>query len=249
MKTLTVPIPDFNHTLPRVVVLGLAVAGLGLATWYGTRTAPFDHDRSFVEDSRGPPPNGYNDQTQPVVYRDRATTDGQCSQWDVSPQAMEAILQEMLRRGWKPPTQGEAIASIAPMNGPRMTAIDPNAPLPVFTRTAPPGETVAPEEGAVTDDPDPTATTPALTAPSTTTPATRPPTAAPSRPPAAQPPAAAPPRAMPPVATSPRPPSAQTPVAPRPAPATPPVATPPPAAPATPPATPPAEPASPADPA
>jgi hypothetical protein len=203
------------------VVLCLAVAGLGLAAWYGMQPPPVDEGRSFVEDQQPPPPNGYDNQTQPVVYRDRATTNGQCSQWDVSPQAMEAILQEMLRRGWKPPTQGEAIASIAPMNGPRMTALDPNSPLPVFTRPAPPAETGAPEEGVVSDDPDATVATPAPTAPVTATPATRSPTAAA-------------PRIAPPVATSPRPPAAA-----------PPVATPPAAAPATPPVAPPAEPADP----
>jgi len=246
MKTLTVPIPDWNHTLPRVVVLCLAVAGLGLATWYGTRPPTVDEGRSFVEDQQSPPPNGYDNQTQPVVYRDRATTDGQCGQWDISPVAMEAILQEMLRRGWKPPTQGEAIASIAPMNGPRMTAVDPNAPLAVFTRTPPPVESGAPEQGVVSEDPNLPATTPAPTAPLTTTPVTRPPAATPSRPPAAQPPVATP-RPAPPATTSPRPPAAQPPVAPRPTPVTPPIATPPATAPVAPPVA--AEPAEPADPA
>jgi hypothetical protein len=233
MKTLTVPIPDFDHTLPRVVVLCLAVAGLGLAAWYGMQPPPVDEGRSFVEDQQPPPPNGYDNQTQPVVYRDRAATDGQCSQWDVSPDAMEAILQEMLRRGWKPPTQGEAIASIAPMNGPKMTALDPNSPLPVFTRSAPPAEAGVPEEGVGSDDPNLPVATPAPTAPVTATPATRPPTATAPRPPAAQPPAATP-RPAPPVATSPRP-----------APVTP-IANPPAAAPAAPPVT--ATPAVPADP-
>jgi hypothetical protein len=239
MKTLTVPIPDWNHTLHRVVVLCLAIAGLGLATWYGMQPRPADNGGSFVEGQPTPPPNGYpngyNEQIQPIVYRDRTTSEGQCSQWDVSPLAMEAILQEMLRRGWKPPTQGEAIASIAPM-GSQMVAVDPNAPLPVFTRPAsPPVETATPEGGVVSDDPDPTVTAPV--------PTTRPPAALPSRPPAAQPPAATPPRTAPPVAAAPRPPSTQPPATPRPA--TPPAAAPPAAAPATPPVAPPAEPADP----
>jgi hypothetical protein len=246
MKTLTVPIPDWNHTLPRVVVLCLAVAGLGLATWYGMQPRPADDGGSFVEgqptpSSNGYPggyPNGYNEQTQAIVYRDRAASDGQCSQWDISPVAMEAILQEMLRRGWKPPTQGEAIASIAPV-GSQMTAIDPNAPLPVFTRPiAPPAETAVPEEGVVSD-PSLPVTTPSPTTPATTAPTTRPPAANPSRPPAAQPPAATPPRTAPPVATTPRPQVTQPLTPPRPA--TPPAATPPAAAPVAPPIAPPTE--------
>jgi hypothetical protein len=231
MKTLTVPIPDFNHTLPRVVVLGLAIAGLGLATWYGTQPPPADDSGSFVEQQATPPPNGYDTQTQPVVYRDRATADGQCSQWDVSPQAMEAILQEMLRRGWKPPTQGEAISSIA---GAKIVSLDPNAPMPVFTRPGAPAEAEQPEEGVVSGDPDPTVTPPAAA-----TPTTRPPATSPTRPPAAQPPTAPLPRTAPPAAATPRPPVAQPPAPPK-------LTTPPAAAP---PAVPPAESAPPADPA
>jgi hypothetical protein len=228
MKTMTVPVPG---TLTRIVVLGVAIAGLGVATWYGTRPRPVDDGSSFVESPNTTPPNGSNYQYQPIVYRDRGTSDGQCSPWDLSPVAMEAILQEMLRRGWKPPTQGEAIAGIAPP-GSQMTAIDPNAPLPVFTRpTAPLIEAVEPEEGVVSGDPDPTATPPV-----TTPPAARPPAAWPARPPAAQPPAATPPRTTPPAATTPRPPATQPPAAPRPTP--PPTATPPAAAPAAPPAEP-----------
>jgi hypothetical protein len=193
MKTMTVPVPG---TLTRVLVLGVAIAGLGVATWYGTRPPPVDDGSSFVEEPDLTPPTGSNYQYQPIVYRDRGTSEGECSPWDLSPVAMEAILQEMLRRGWKPPTQGEAIAGIAPP-GSQMTAIDPNAPLPVFTRPGPPVETVEPEEEVVSDDPDPT-----VTAPATIPPATRPPAASPARPPAAQPPATPRP-ATPPAASRP----------------------------------------------
>jgi hypothetical protein len=235
MKTMTVPVPG---PITRVLVLGGAIAGLGLATWYGTRPPPVDDGGSFVEQPDLTPPNGSS--YQPIVYRDRGTSEGACSPWDLSPVAMEAILQEMIRRGWKPPTQGEAIAGIAPP-GSQMAAIDPNAPLPVFTRpTAPPVETVEPEEGVVSDDPDPT-----MTPPATTTPATRPPAASPSRPPAAQPPAATPPRTAPPAAATPRSSITQPPAAPKPA--TPPTSSRPPA---IPPAAPPpgAEPEEPDDP-
>src|SRR5262245_42353732 len=100
MKTLTVPIPDFSSTLARVLVLFLAIAGLGFAAWLGMRPPPVDDGGSFVErpdvtPSNGYGPNNYSYQGQPVVYRDRETSGSECSQWDLSPVAMEAILQEM----------------------------------------------------------------------------------------------------------------------------------------------------------
>lgn len=36
----------------------------------------------------------------------------QCNPWDVSDVAMEEVLREMLRRGWRPPRQGDAIAAL-----------------------------------------------------------------------------------------------------------------------------------------
>jgi hypothetical protein len=48
-----------------------------------------------------------------------------CTSWDVSPMAMEAILDEMIRRGWRPPTQGYFLASAAVEDG--VEAVDHEA--------------------------------------------------------------------------------------------------------------------------
>lgn len=56
-----------------------------------------------------------------------------CNPWEVSDMAMEEILSEMRRRGWRPPTQGEAIASINGF-GAGVTADDPFAPVPSRVR-------------------------------------------------------------------------------------------------------------------
>lgn len=56
-----------------------------------------------------------------------------CSPWEVSDIAMEEILDEMRRRGWRPPSRGEAIASINGF-GADVTAEDPFAPIPSGVR-------------------------------------------------------------------------------------------------------------------
>lgn len=50
-----------------------------------------------------------------------------CSEWAISDAAMEAVLDEMIRRGWNPPTQGQAIAA---MDVTGLSVQDPNAPMP-----------------------------------------------------------------------------------------------------------------------
>jgi hypothetical protein len=36
-----------------------------------------------------------------------------CSPWEVSPMAMEAVLDEMVQQGWQPPTQGDFLATVS----------------------------------------------------------------------------------------------------------------------------------------
>lgn len=50
-----------------------------------------------------------------------------CNPWEVSDIAMEEILSEMQRRGWRPPRQGEAVASLETVG---MVVDDPHAPMP-----------------------------------------------------------------------------------------------------------------------
>ncbi len=66
-------------------------------------------------------------EANPTAYRDTHSTSPTCSSWDVSPVAMEAILDEMIRRGWRPPTQGEYVAGLYGMDS--IEVLDPSAPL------------------------------------------------------------------------------------------------------------------------
>lgn len=57
-----------------------------------------------------------------------------CNPWEVSDVAMEEILLEMQRRGWRPPNQGDAIALMDPLDTLSISAIEPEAPMPVRYR-------------------------------------------------------------------------------------------------------------------
>lgn len=54
----------------------------------------------------------------------------QCNPWDVSDVAMEEILRDMKRQGWRPPSQGDAVASMVSMGVEGIEVVDPTAPMP-----------------------------------------------------------------------------------------------------------------------
>jgi hypothetical protein len=209
MNKIEIPIPD--GTPARALVIAGAIAILGAATWFGTRPESANDGQSYVEDgSTGAMIGAYGPQATPVAYRDASASPQKCNPWDVSPVAMEAILQEMVRRGWQPPTQGAALASLQPEDGSSITALDPNAPLRVSVGGPPPAESL---EVVLPPDGDLGAESPAVDAKGSV-PATLPKTVtAPTAPPRSTP--AAPPRPAP-VAPSVIAPT--TPVAPAPAP-------------------------------
>ena len=62
-----------------------------------------------------------------IVSTQRTET---CNPWDVSDVAMEEILVEMQRRGWRPPRQGEAMEALASFGVEGISAADPDAPMP-----------------------------------------------------------------------------------------------------------------------
>ena len=53
-----------------------------------------------------------------------------CNPWEVSDTAMEEVLREMQRRGWRQPDQGHAIASLASLGVEGIGPVDPDAPMP-----------------------------------------------------------------------------------------------------------------------
>jgi hypothetical protein len=52
-----------------------------------------------------------------------------CDPYEVSDVAMEAMLDEMLRRGWRAPNQGDAVARIDAAQTTGLQAVDPDAPM------------------------------------------------------------------------------------------------------------------------
>ncbi len=63
---------------------------------------------------------------QPVSYSQPATSQ-RCNPWQVSDIAMEEILTQMIRRGWRAPSQGDAIAALEIAG---VAAVEPYAPMP-----------------------------------------------------------------------------------------------------------------------
>ena len=54
-----------------------------------------------------------------------------CSPWQVSDVAMEEILDQTIRRGWRAPNQGEAFTGLDILPAIGLVVIDANAPMPV----------------------------------------------------------------------------------------------------------------------
>jgi hypothetical protein len=95
-----------------------------------------------------------------------------CSPWEVSDVAMEAALNEMIRRGWRPPTQAEVV-------GYGVNPLEPGASVPVSgpAPVSPDGAGAAEEPGQFPLDPippSPEGAPPPLTAPSLTAPPSAP---------------------------------------------------------------------------
>lgn len=63
---------------------------------------------------------------------EQATAPAACGAWDISEHGMEAVIQEMFRQGWTPPSRADALALSQPVGRAPIEAIDPDLPaLPV----------------------------------------------------------------------------------------------------------------------
>lgn len=127
-----------NFAYGGLALVGGAITGIVLSSW----ATPL-----------GPPPVAPT--VAPVVSvaqpamalastASRASTEADnCSPWDVSDVAMEAALNEMIRRGWRPPTQAEAIEATQPADGRGASPVEPDAAVPV-RYSAVPGDSSEP---------------------------------------------------------------------------------------------------------
>lgn len=59
-----------------------------------------------------------------------------CNPWDVSDIAMEEVLREMQRRGWRQPRQGDAVTSLVSLGVEGIDAVDPYASMPSRSRSS-----------------------------------------------------------------------------------------------------------------
>jgi hypothetical protein len=65
------------------------------------------------------------------------TASANCKREDLSAAEMEIILQEMIRRGWQPPSRVAALADLHMTSGSALFPLDPDAPMPNRYSTAP----------------------------------------------------------------------------------------------------------------
>lgn len=109
-----------------LIASALGIASLAFAGGFASSSA-----------SAGPAPdapivnvNAWNEPApaMPIELANKPTT--KCNPWDVSEVAMEEVLLEMQRRGWRPPRQGDATASLASFGVEGIDAVDPEAPMP-----------------------------------------------------------------------------------------------------------------------
>lgn len=139
--------------LAATAIVSLAI-GFAASTWIASR----NHDDTPIINSSA------WEETTPVEQTGRIQTvsltnavanasnpvPANCNPWEVSDIAMEEVLDQMIRRGWRPPYQGEAIASMGVSN---IAAAEPNAPMPYRRTWAPEAEnaiaTAIPAETAV----------------------------------------------------------------------------------------------------
>jgi hypothetical protein len=89
------------------------------ATATPIRAAPIVNVDAWNETAPGPPAR--------ISATDPAP---RCNQWEVSDTAMEEVLREMQRRGWRQPDQGHAITSLASLGVEGIGPVDPDAPMP-----------------------------------------------------------------------------------------------------------------------
>lgn len=111
-------------------VASLGFAG-GVAVSSGTaapaRAPPIINVDAWSE-TAAEPAQGNSVQIASAMPSPRSTL--QCDPWAVSDAAMEEILREMQRRGWRQPGQGDAAESMASIGARGIGAVDPDAPLP-----------------------------------------------------------------------------------------------------------------------
>jgi hypothetical protein len=118
-----------------VFILGAAVGILGFAVWSNVAPPRIEQSSAYSERPDAPQqtPVDYRVNPSSAAYQPGSALQSgaaeSCSPWDVSSVAMEAILQEMILRGWQPPRSDIALADTQPSAGRPIEAISPEEPV------------------------------------------------------------------------------------------------------------------------
>jgi hypothetical protein len=131
-----------NFAYGGLALVGGAITGIAISSW----ATPLSPPQISSEVARVAQPAMTMAATSSRVASDASD----CSPWDVSDIAMEVTLKEMIRRGWRPPTQGEVIETA--YGNPGVMAIEPDASVPVRGYAPAPGSS---EEGGATEATEP----------------------------------------------------------------------------------------------
>lgn len=133
-------------TLAATAIVSLAI-GFGVAALLPSRAAPVApiiDANAWQEAAPAPPPL---EAVGATIARAEA-----CSPWEVSDVAMEEMLDEMIRRGWRPPNQGDAITAMGLAQTVGLSATDPNAPMP-YRNSGRPSDLLVREESDEQQEP------------------------------------------------------------------------------------------------
>lgn len=113
-----------NYAYGGLALIGGAITGIAISSW-ATPTNPPQVASEVVHVAAQPP------LTLASTSLRTANDATDCSPWDVSDVAMEAALKEMIRRGWRPPSQAEIVASYDFYGSPTVQSAEPDALVPV----------------------------------------------------------------------------------------------------------------------
>src|SRR5688572_2736016 len=95
-----------NFAYGGLALIGGAITGIAISSWATPLVAPPVAPEITRVASVAQPPMTL------ASTSSRGANDAEsCSPWDVSDVAMEAALNEMIRRGWRPPSQAEVVAA------------------------------------------------------------------------------------------------------------------------------------------
>jgi hypothetical protein len=114
-----------NFAYGGIGLVGGAITGIAIASW----ATPVSPPQVYPETA------GVASVSQPSLTLTSASPPAgsdasDCSPWEVSDLAMEAMLNEMVRRGWRPPTQADALDEFTAY-GSLARPVDPYAYMPV----------------------------------------------------------------------------------------------------------------------